>query len=90
MDSNLTLTYTIFPVTELYKIDFSQLYSTYTNNVAIGNIRTSVDGTKTFVKYAGAEPLCLSNVVSKEGPYTQSEILTILDTTEWKIPYPFL
>ena len=90
MDSNnIDLTYVIFPTTELYKIDYNQLYSTFTDVVAVGLTPTSLDGTKTFVKYAGTQPSCLADVTGKEGPYTQSEILTILQTSAWKAPLPF-
>jgi hypothetical protein len=88
MDYN-NLTYVIFPTTELYKVDFQQLYSTYLNEVAVGSNRVSIDTTKTFVKYAGTEPSCLTNVTGKEGPYTHEEFMVILQTPEWKPILPF-
>lgn len=90
MDSNnIILTYVVIPTSELYKIDFNQLYSTYTNVVAVGKTPTTLDGTKTFVKYAGTEPSCLADVNGKEGPYTNEEMVAILQTPEWKEPLPF-
>jgi hypothetical protein len=41
---------------------------------------------KTFVKWDDVIPTCISNLTTKEGPYTYEEILTILATTEWTDP----
>lgn len=71
----------IFPVTELSKIDFAQVLET-----SVDTIRTSVDGTLTFVKWDGSEPPCLADVVGKQGPYTYEEILVILAGTAWTAP----
>jgi hypothetical protein len=51
-------------------------------------VRKSVDETKTFVKWDGAMPECVSNLTTKEGPYTYDEILQILSTPEWTDPNP--
>jgi hypothetical protein len=89
MDTNINLTYVVIPTSELYKVDFNQLYSTFTDSYAIGPSRTSIDETKTFVKYAGTEPSCLADVTGKEGPYTNGEMIAILQTSEWRLPLPF-
>jgi hypothetical protein len=68
----------IFNVSELNNIDFNQVLETSSDTV-----RKSVDGTKTFVKWEGTTPTCVSNLTTKEGPYTYSEILTILATSAW-------
>jgi hypothetical protein len=68
----------IFNVSELEQIDFTQVKET-----AIDTVRKSVDGTKTFVKWDGEIPQCVSALTTKEGPYTYEEILQILATTEW-------
>ncbi len=74
----------IFNVTELDQIDFTQVLETSAETV-----RKSVDGTKTFVKWDGAIiPDCVLNLLTKEGPYTYEEILTILATPEWTDPNP--
>lgn len=74
----------IFNVTELDQIDFTQVLETSQDTV-----RKSVDGTKTFVKWDGAIiPDCVLNLLTKEGPYTYEEILTILATPEWTDPNP--
>ena len=70
-----------FNVTELNKIDFNQVLETDINTV-----RKSVDETKTFVKWDGAIPSCVRNLITKEGPYTYDEILVILATPEWTEP----
>ena len=87
MDYN-NLTYVIIPTSQLYKVDFQQLYSTYLSEVAVGTNRASIDTTKTFVKYFGTEPSCMVDVTGKEGPYTNEEIIAILQTPEWKVQSP--
>ena len=68
----------IFNVSELDQIDFTQVLETSADTV-----RKSVDETKTFVKWDGVMPECVTNLTTKEGPYTYQEILTILATEEW-------
>ena len=80
-----TREYMIFNVSELPQIDFSQVLETSAETV-----RKSVDETKTFVKWDGAEPACVTSLTTKEGPYTHSEILEILATPEWTSPDPML
>ena len=74
-------TYMIFNVSELEQIDFTQVKET-----SIDTVRKSVDDTKTFVKWEGNIPQCVSDLTTKEGPYTYEEILQILATTEWTYP----
>lgn len=74
-------TYMIFNVSELEQIDFNEVKETSAETV-----RKSIDGTKTFVKWDGEMPQCVNDLVTKEGPYTYEEILTILNTPEWNIP----
>ena len=73
----------IFNVSELGQIDFSTVLETSAETV-----RKSVDGTKTFVKWDGTIPTCVSNLTTKEGPYTYDEILVILSTPEWTEQMP--
>jgi len=69
----------IFNVSELGTIDFTQVLETDANTV-----RKSVDETKTFVKWNGsAIPQCVQDLTTKEGPYTYSEMITILSTPAW-------
>ena len=72
----------IFNVSELPNIDFNEVLETSAETV-----RKSVDGTKTFVKWDGETmPSSVDNLLTKEGPYTYEEILTILSTEEWTEP----
>lgn len=76
----------IFNVTELPKIDFTQV-----NETSIDTVRKSVDGTKIFVKWDGEEiPSSVATLETKEGPYTYEEILEILSTEEWTYPDPII
>jgi hypothetical protein len=75
----------IFNVSELPNIDFTQVLET-----SIDTVRKSVDETKTFVKWDGEMPECVSTLTTKEGPYTYDEILTILSTSEWSKPMDIL
>ena len=77
--------YIIFNVYELGKIDFTQVLET-----SIETVRKSVDETKTFVKWDGETPECVSTLITKEGPYTYDEILVILSTPEWSKPMTML
>jgi hypothetical protein len=73
--------FTIFNVSELNKIDFSQVIET-----SIDTVRKSIDETKTFIKWDGNNtPKCLANLTTAEGPYTYNEISAILQTAEWTI-----
>jgi hypothetical protein len=76
-----TREYIIFPTTELSKIDFTQVLETSEETV-----RKSVDQTKTFIKWSGEQPSCISTLENTQGPYTHEEILEILSTEEWSKP----
>ena len=71
----------IFDVSELDKIDFTQVEET-----SIDTVRKSIDKTKTFVKWDGNTPSFIQDLITKQGPYTYDEILTILSTEEWTSP----
>ena len=73
----------IFNVSEIDQIDFSQVLETSKDT-----LRKSLDGTKTFVKWEGIIPTSVSNLSTKEGPYTYQEILLILSTPFWTNPNP--
>jgi len=68
----------IFNVSELNLIDFNQVLETSSTTV-----RKSVDGIKTFVKWEGSAPSCISLLTTKQGPYTIPELLEILDGEDW-------
>ena len=72
--------FVIFEVSELSKIDFSQVLETSEESV-----RRSVDGTKTFVKWDGdAVPECVNNLTTKSDYMTYTEIVNLMETSEWK------
>jgi hypothetical protein len=75
----------IFNVSELQDINFTEVLET-----SIDTVRKSVDEQKTFVKWDGTMPECVTNLVTKEGPYTYDEIILILDTPEWTAPFPIM
>lgn len=78
-----TREFMIFNVSELDKIDFTQVHETSRDTV-----RRSVDGEKTFVKWDGTTPSSVLSLTTTEGPYTYDEILAILATPEWTDPLP--
>jgi hypothetical protein len=73
----------IFNVSELPNINFEEVLET-----SIDTVRKSIDQTKTFVKWDWVMPICVSNLITKEGPYTYAEIIQILSTPEWSEPMP--
>jgi hypothetical protein len=73
----------IFNVSELETIDFNEVLESSAQTV-----RKSVDGTKTFVKWESEDdsiPHSVDILLTKEGPYTYDEIVSILDTSEWSL-----
>lgn len=69
----------IFNISELNQIDFTQVLET-----SIDTLRKSVDETKTFVKWeSDSIPSSIESLTTKEGPYSYSEMLTILQSSEW-------
>jgi len=73
--------FAIFSLTEIDKIDFSQVLET-----SAETLRKSVDETRSFVKWDGEQPDFVSELTTLEGPYTYTEILDILSTPEWTAP----
>ena len=76
-------TYIIINTTEIGLVNFSEVLET-----SQSTLRLSLDGTQTVLKWEGSEPSFVSNLSSYDGPYTQSEILTIMATTAWTDPNP--
>jgi hypothetical protein len=74
----LDLKYIIFDFSEADKINFNEV-----KEDSIETLRKSVDGSKTFVKYEGAMPQSVSNLMSKSAEYNNFQILEILSTNEW-------
>ena len=46
-------------------------------------LRRSVDGSKTFIKWDGTMPSWVNDLTTKEGPYTYTQIIDILNTSDW-------
>jgi hypothetical protein len=70
--------FAIFSLTEIEKIDFSQVLET-----SAETLRVSKDGTKSFIKWDGEPPEFISTLETLEGLYTYSEMLEILSGEEW-------
>ena len=71
-------TYIIINMTEIGLVDFNEVLET-----SQSTIRISVDGTQTVLKWNGSEPSFVASLSSYDGPYTHSEILTIMATAAW-------
>ena len=71
--------YIIFDISEIDKINFNEVQET-----SAGTVRKSVDELLTFVKYDSDDmPISVSDLTTKQGPYTHSEIIEILNTPIW-------
>ena len=68
----------VFSMTEVASIDFNTVLETATST-----LRLNVAGTKSFVKWDGTIPSCVSSLTTKEGPYTYTEIITLLNGSDW-------
>jgi hypothetical protein len=75
----------IFNVSELELIAFNEVLET-----SISTVRKSLDNTKTFVKWEGDTPQCVQLLQTKQGPYTMSELLEILEGGDWSIKPAYL
>jgi hypothetical protein len=74
--------YMIFNTSEVYKIDFDEVYETSENT-----LRYSLNELKTFVKWDGdIIPNSVNILESKEGPYNNNQMIEILSTGEWYDP----
>jgi hypothetical protein len=73
--------FAIFSTSELPLINFSEVLETSAETV-----RTSIDGTKTFVKWDAETPPSVQALTTIEGYYTYEEILVILSGPEWTAP----
>lgn len=77
--------YVIIPTTEISKIDFDQVLET-----SAATLRLSLDGTLTFIKYDGDEPLFLAQIQNTSGPYSHDQMLVILDSDAWNASDPLV
>ena len=70
--------YMIFNVSEINSINFNEVMET-----SADTLRKSIDESKTFVKWEGSTPSTIDSLTTKEGPYTHSQILSILSGADW-------
>ena len=77
------ITYVIINMTEVPLVDFNQVLQT-----SEATLRVSCNGLQTVLKWEGDEPSFVANLSSYDGPYTHSEILTIMATAAWTDPNP--
>ena len=82
MDISMETSYIIFDVSELSNIDFNEVSET-----SIDTVMKSVNKQKAFVKYDGNMPNCIISLRTKEGPYTNDEMIEIIKTKEWTEPF---
>ena len=69
----------IFSTSETGSIDFSEVLETSSET-----LRLNVSGSKSFVKWDGETiPTSVAGLTTKEGPYTYTEIVTILAGSDW-------
>jgi len=73
-------THIIFNVSEIDKINFNEIQEN-----SISELRKSIDGTKTFIKWEGNTPSFVQNLTTKEEPYNYYRFISILRTTEWTL-----
>jgi hypothetical protein len=74
-------TYAIFNVSEINKIDFSQVLETSPET-----LRRSIDGTKTFVKWEGAVPSSVEALTTKDPYLTEMDMVLLMPAPEWSKP----
>ena len=73
-----SLKYIIFDMSEIDKIDFTQVKE---DNV--DTLMVSVDGTKSFIHWDGDEPSFVATLETKSQYYTNDEMIAITRTPEW-------
>jgi len=76
-------TYIIINMTEIGLVNFNEILET-----SEATLRLSINELQTVIKWEGSEPSFVSSLSSYDGPYTHSEILTIMATTAWTDPDP--
>ena len=73
-------TYLIIQASDVSSVDFSTVCETSADTLAY-----SVDNTKTFIKWDGETPDCVTDITSSGtfwGPYERGEFMEILKTDE--------
>ncbi len=70
--------YMILDYSEINSVDFNQVLQKNKDE-----LRLSLDGSKTVVKWDGETPSSVDSLLTKNGPYTHQEILLIMVSDEW-------
>jgi hypothetical protein len=70
--------YMILDYSEINSVDFNQVLQKNKDE-----LRLSLDGSKTVVKWDGETPSSVDSLLTKDGPYTHQEILLIMVSDEW-------
>lgn len=70
-------TFLVYNLTEQHLIDASKCVESPLR------IRNSLDNSKSFICYT-TEPNFVSSLITKEGPYNYSEMMVVLEGSEWK------
>ena len=70
--------YMIIDLSEIGSVDFNQIIQKN-----IDDLRVSLDGLLTVVKWDGETPSSVSSLSTKQGPYTHDEIITIMGNSDW-------
>ena len=70
--------YIVFNVSEKDSIDYNEVLEN-----SADSLRLSLDGEKTFIKYAGDMPDSVSSLETKEAVRSHSEIKELLGTDNW-------
>ena len=73
----------ILNTSEIGSIRFDDVLESSTST-----LRRSVDGSKTFIKWDGTMPSWVNDLTTKEGPYTYTQIIDILSTSDWVSEVP--
>lgn len=81
-DISMETSYIIFDVSELPSINFTEVLET-----SIDTVMKSVDSQKTFVKWEGEMPNCVISLTTKEGSYTNEQMIEILKGNDWTKPF---
>ena len=70
--------YMIIDLVEIGSVDFNQIIQKN-----IDNLRVSLDGLLTVVKWVGETPSSVNSLTTKKGPYTHDQIITIMGSSDW-------
>ena len=73
--------YITFDVTEVGKVDFSQVDET-----SAATLRKSVDELKAVIKYELPAPSSVASLTTKSAEYTHEAIIVLMGTSEWSPP----